>query len=381
MRIAYVTATEIPSKAANSVHVMKMAQALSQDGHDVHLMCMRTGDTILPSDPHDICQDYDVAGGFQFHFESISLGSKSKLSRIVHSFKRAMLAKKLKCDLVFSRCMLTAFFATLFGRSSIFEIHDSPYSLSKLSVFIFKLLIKKKKLLFLVVISQALKAHIAQEFKVPLDHIYVAADGADPMTAQLTPAPFVKSTDGLDVGYVGHLYRGRGINIIAAVAKKIPDIKFHIVGGTPEDVSYWRVELKDFSNIHFYGFVPHKEATKYIQNFDVLLAPYQKKVAVSGGGGNTVQWMSPLKIFEYMSAGKAIISSDLPVLHEVLQDRENALLCPAEDVESWVAALNFLKNNPDESVRMGEKAKDIFLEKYTWSKRAQNIMKQAKSMI
>ena len=52
---------------------------------------------------------------------------------------------------------------------------------------------------------------------------------------------------------------------------------------------------------------------------DILLMPYEKAIAGSSGG-NSVDICSPMKMFEYMAAGRAIISSDLPVIHEMLDE-------------------------------------------------------------
>ena len=106
---------------------------------------------------------------------------------------------------------------------------------------------------------------------------------------------------------------------------------------------------------------------------DVLLAPYQQKVIV-GNGKNTADRMSPLKIFEYMAAGKPIICSDLPVLHEVLEHNVNALLCSPDNVDEWFETINKIRNNKELALRIGNKAKEIFLEKYTWKIRAQNVL-------
>jgi glycosyltransferase involved in cell wall biosynthesis len=80
-----------------------------------------------------------------------------------------------------------------------------------------------------------------------------------------------------------------------------------------------------------------------------VLAPYQKAVMIHGNKGDIATWMSPLKIFEYMSHGKAIVASDLPVLREILADGHNALLVPPDDIERWKGALQRLEQ--DASVR------------------------------
>jgi glycosyltransferase involved in cell wall biosynthesis len=59
---------------------------------------------------------------------------------------------------------------------------------------------------------------------------------------------------------------------------------------------------------------------------DVLLAPYLSDVEGHGRGRNIAEGMSPLKLFEYMAHGKPIVSSDLPVIREVLRDSVNSVL-------------------------------------------------------
>ena len=72
--------------------------------------------------------------------------------------------------------------------------------------------------------------------------------------------------------------------------------------------------------------------------------PYQRNVSIGIKGSNTADWMSPLKLFEYMSSGVPIISSDLPVLREILEDRRNALLVPPKNFDSWDEALKIIRS-------------------------------------
>ena len=66
-----------------------------------------------------------------------------------------------------------------------------------------------------------------------------------------------------------------------------------------------------------------------------------------------------------------IVSSDLPVLREVLKDQDNALLCDPDDIGAWVSAIERLRL--DDQLRAtlhGGPAKD-FARFYTWEKRVQ----------
>jgi glycosyltransferase involved in cell wall biosynthesis len=105
---------------------------------------------------------------------------------------------------------------------------------------------------------------------------------------------------------------------------------------------------------------------------DVLLAAYQSRVAVMGGGGDTSKFMSPLKIFEYMSCKKAIIASDLPVLREVLNE-SNAILVTPDDIKAWITAIRMTENDTLRK-QLGEAAYNTFLRNYTWDIRATKVI-------
>jgi len=97
-------------------------------------------------------------------------------------------------------------------------------------------------------------------------------------------------------------------------------------------------------------------------------------VSVSSGSMDVSRWMSPLKIFEYMSAGKAILCSDLPVLKEVLTHDRNAWLCTPDRPGEWVEALEHLRDEPGVRRRLGAQARKDFEAKYTWEARAKNVL-------
>ena len=100
----------------------------------------------------------------------------------------------------------------------------------------------------------------------------------------------------------------------------------------------------NLTNVTFTGFVPNERIPLYQSAADVLLMPYGRAVTTSSGG-NTAEICSPMKMFEYMAAGRAILTSDLPVLREVL-DETKAVFSPLEQAEAWESALGGLLANP-----------------------------------
>jgi glycosyltransferase involved in cell wall biosynthesis len=113
---------------------------------------------------------------------------------------------------------------------------------------------------------------------------------------------------------------------------------------------------------------------EHMRTFDVVLAPYGQKVSVKSGSFGAERWMSPLKIFEYMSYGKAMVATDLPVIREVLESRKNALLAPAGDLDLWQQALRELADDPALRRELGDRARNDFEARHTWSARARAVL-------
>lgn len=369
MKIVYIASSIIPSQTANSIHVMKMCQAFTLNGHEVVLII-----------PDKIDHEIKTGNIFEFYgvmecFKIIRLPLlKSRISFLIFSIRATLKAKSEKPDLIYTRFLYSAFFSLLQNLPTIYEIHSS---FEKKIEKIFFCLIKKNKLKKIVVISKALCEYFVDKYKINEGNFLIAPDGADSVEFNYDSEKNKNSNFEIIVSYIGNLYKGRGIDIIAKIAKRCPWAEFHIVGGFPKDIAYWKNKLANLSNIVFYGHVPHKDVYKYMLSSDVLIAPYQKKVTIQGQG-DTCRWMSPLKIFEYMAAGKVILSSDLPVLKEVLEHKKNSLLAPPTDINIWVSNLKLAKNNLQFKKQLEDNAKKDFEKKYTWKSRAQKILNSIK---
>ena len=128
------------------------------------------------------------------------------------------------------------------------------------------------------------------------------------------------------ITYVGHLYEGRGIEIISELSILNSSCDFVVVGGNDDDIERWKSKV-NVKNLHFLGHLSHARALEVMQLADVLLLPYQKSVSIGVRGSNTSAWMSPIKMFEYMSSGVPIVASDLPVLRKYYRTWRIQFLC------------------------------------------------------
>ena len=225
--------------------------------------------------------------------------------------------------------------------------------------------------------THALKQVLISEFDLHPGEgdILAAPNGVELERYQDLPAPADARQSlglpaGFTAGYTGHFYAGRGMGLMLEMAKAFPDVHFLWVGGQPADVTFWKERLlkENVENIVLTGFVDNAVLPQYQAAADVLLMPYGTAIAGSGGG-DSVEIASPMKMFEYMAAGRAIITSDLPVIHEVL-DEETALFCPPEDPAAWQKALADLRDGPDRRKALAKAARSA-VEAYTWQARAQ----------
>lgn len=373
VKIIYLSNSSIPSRAANSIHVMKMCRALAKNGHEVVLIASRRQDAERHVD--NLFSFYGVEDCFDIiQLPWILVKGKT----FIYGYRAARKASALHPDLVYCRDLIGCYFAALMGMPFLFESHAPADNGGRILRGMFQRMIGAAGLRRFVVITHALKEYYLDRYPFLDGKIQVAPDAADPVPEHIEPAELPNGSSRLRVGYVGHLYPGRGIEVVEQLAKRCPWADFHIVGGTDPDVAACRARITSANNLFLHGFKRPAEAERYRLAVDVLLAPYQHSVSVHGGsadgGLDTAQWMSPLKVFEYMAAGKPIVCSDLPVLREVLTHNVNALLAPPADVGAWESALLSLWDDAEFRVRLGCAARTEFLACYTWSQRAARVL-------
>lgn len=371
-RIAYLSDSLIPSQRANSVHVMHMCNAFQELGHHVTLFGLGKKNQDL-----DQVRSWYGVNGFTLDLTTTRI---PKLTLYWHAQRMLSKIKKQKPDFVFGRSLYGCALVANKGYDVIYETHDPVRVMSEKQKRAFFKLLESGNLKGLVVLSDALKTILIDEVpKLSPERILVAHDGATIRDYDLSELASYKwpitSEDRLQVGYLGTISQGRGIEMVVSLAKENPHLDFHIVGGYKEDLTHLNIALESISeNLFFHGFVSPREAALARKKCDILLAPYQNNVTIRSGK-NTAEYMSPLKIFEYMEAEKPIICSDLKVLREVLENDKNCILVSASRKEEWQEALDRLVNDSKLRANLAHGAKEDLVTKYSWKHRAQTILK------
>lgn len=366
-KACYLSSARIPSKTANSIHIMKMCNALTAEGYSVVLFAYIDGNYSV----EDIFKYYDV----KHKFKIINCyNRKVPFYSVFNSFLMAFYSFRIKPDFVIGRDIKACFFSSLLGLKTYFETHGPIKESGRVNHFLFKRMMKLKSLQKLILITHSLKDYYLNKYPFSSSKLLVIPDGADEIVQKDIISINIRKENMLNVGFTGHLYTGKGMEIISELIPTSLFAHFHIVGGRESDIEKWSY-LNEYSNVTFYGYVNHSKVKNYLSEFDIVLLPNLKKVD-SNAGRNIGDWTSPLKLFEYMAMGKPIICSDLPVLREVMVNDHNCILCNPNNIDEWSEAIKNLGTNPQLSKRLGIQAKDDIATLYSWQKRARRIISE-----
>lgn len=363
-----------------------MAQALASLGHQVCLAAPLSPP--LPSGWPPPWPELARLYGLKMEFPLEGLPASPRLRRYDYGLNAVRWARDWKADMLYTRLPQAAALASQMGLATILEMHDLPQGWSSRQLF--RLFLGGRGARRLVVITHALANDLRDNLGVPdrSPFTVIAPDGVDleryeglgdasvaraALAADLSVFQDAAVAGRFTIGYTGNLYAGRGAELILALAQRLPAMNFLVVGGGPDEVSALRAEAtrQNIHNLSLTGFVPNADVPRYQAACDVLLMPYQQRVAASSGG-DISRYLSPMKVFEYLACGRVILSGDLPVLREVL-NQENAILLPLDDLDAWVTALQELMSDPERRARLARQARQD-AQRYTWEGRAALIL-------
>jgi len=373
MKIVAIAGSQIPSDTANSLQVMKACNALVQLGHELILIVPDNRKSLIENRKLPIV-NLKAHYGLQVDFPIEYLASSN---RRLFTWQAVQRARRLEPDLIYAWMIQSAVFALLYKIPSVFEIHIQPtgrFGPTWHRAFTF--LRGRKRL---ASITQALVDLLERKHNIRFqpDEVVITPNGVDlERFASLPPTPELARQQlnlpsAPTVMCTGHLYAGRGAALFLALAKEIPQAHFVWVGGKPEDVEAWKTRAQS-DNVTFTGFIPNQDLPLYQSAADVLLMPYSRSIMGSSGTADSASVASPMKMFEYMAAGRAIVTADLPVIREVLNEK-SAVFCEPDDIENWKVEIEELLGDESRRVSFGKQAlQDV--QTYTWLARAEKIM-------
>lgn len=361
MKLAYISGARIPSACAHSVHAMHMAEAMADAGVSVTLYGMK-GKKPKNANIYNL---YGVKPNFRLGLAPC--GDKRPFRPFLKGtyvlFRVLLLDRPNVC---YGRDAKTLTLLASMGKKVWFEAQALPET--TLEKKILSRLFRAKNFRGIVSGSTALAQDLHDTFpELKSKKTLVAPAGAMPQRNEPPKPDAWQGREGHpQIGYIGSLDKGRGTEMIINLANLLPEMDFHLIGGDAEQVSHALPENMP-ANLYFHGMLAHAAMPAYLSMFDITLAPFQTHLP-------TQNWMSPVKLFEYMAAGKPIICSDMPVLHEILEPNNTALFVKPDQTSEWVDAICYLVQNPSRMQELGARAKDTLERNFTWEKRARNIL-------
>ncbi len=362
MRILY--SHRINSHDGQGVHIEELVRALREAGHEVRV--------VGPS-------FYEDAG---FGGESSlvarlrrllpgALGELAELAYNIPAYRRLKAAwREMRPDVVYERCNLYflagAWLARRHGARLLLEV-NSPLALER----------EKHGGLRLAGLARRLEhwtwrsatrvlpvTHVLADFLVQggVDpaHIAVIPNGID--LARFPPRPPAPADGTVTLGFVGFVRAWHGLDrVIEGMAGGPTHTRLVVVGDGPAipDLTALATRLGIGDRVRFTGLVQPAEVPGVVTAFDIALQP------------SATPYASPLKIFDYMAAGCAIVAPDQPNIREILAHEQTALLFGQDGM--W-SAVERLIAEPALRARLGAAARgELEARNYTWAGNAGRV--------
>ena len=177
---------------------------------------------------------------------------------------------------------------------------------------------------------------------------------------------------GRHIVYAGSFFPWKGAQDLVAAAEGLPGCRLTLIGGSAERIREFKLLVPaSGADVVFTGHLPHTETLKVLSEACIAVLPNRAEP-------NSL-WSSPLKLFEYMAAGCAVVAADLPSVREVLAEDEAVWAAPG-DPKALAAGIRRLVSHPEQARRMGERLRQR-AKQYSWEARAEKLVAIMRTLV
>ena len=357
MKISYFAEINLPSKNAYSIHVMKMCDALRDVTQNFDLYVFNQNRNF------NIHKIYNCKN--KFNIRDFKITNINFLKRIIFSIKLLNIFKKKNSEneLIISRSILSGLLLALNDYKVILEIHHELSGLTKFLFFVAKNFnfFKRIKIIY---ISKNLQK------KLNLNNSYLVLD--DAVNLKDFKLKKKKVTIKNSCVYTGSFARGKGLERIVQISKILKKVKFYVYGDFSNS-DFSERDLKKYPNILYKGYINYENIPKTLNKYKIVLMPYSNKVFARAKNLEITNYMSPMKLFDYMASKKIIIASNMPVYKHILNNK-NSILISSESPVIWAKKISYVLKNFSEFSNLKKNA-FIKVKNFTWDKRVNKIIK------
>ncbi len=223
----------------------------------------------------------------------------------------------------------------------------------------------------IICISGSLKNHLSKRWNLEHDKLTVLPCAADvDAFGPRHNGELVRRGLGLTnepvVLWLGGFYPWHDLDLLldsfTLIRQRQPNTKLVLVGdGQTRQSIVQKIQKNGIEqSVIMTGSIPHSRVPEMVSIADIAVVPSAAVSASHGGTG------TPLKLFEYMAAGKAIVATALNEAKEVIQDGQTGLLVEAGDVNKFAESTLKLINDPKERNRLGQNARAQAVKQYSW---------------
>jgi glycosyltransferase involved in cell wall biosynthesis len=203
------------------------------------------------------------------------------------------------------------------------------------------------------------------------ERITVVHNGIDPTRFPVLDGGPVRErlglTDKVVLGFTGFVREWHGVDRVVALLPRLAeraDVHLLVVGDGParQELEEQASDLGVRDRLTVTGVVGRDDIAAHVATFDVAL-----QIGVTA-------YASPLKLFEYMAMGRAVVAPSTPNIQEVVRDDRDALLFTPDDDEALAAVIERASGDAELRARLGVAARRTIDERgYTWKANAQRV--------
>jgi len=379
-RLAYVRTGWLPTRQANGIQTVRMCEAFAKLGAEVSLYYISS-----PVLRDDIFKYYGVATPFGLKTlprailplrKSFTWQGWRWFPMYVHAFLwsglMTYLVRRGNASLFFTREAMVAWWLGYLGLPTVLEIHTSPSSF--LDRNILQQAATRQSVKLIVSVTEHLR-HDLIRTGIPQSKVITLHDGVDMnrFNGEISKND-ARQHLGLPLDrdlviYTGQLSAEKGVHTLVRAALILTRAIFILVGGQPEEIDQLQNLTKKtaLENIIFAGYVSPLVVPFYLKAADVLVIPQSSQSMWSS------YYTSPLKLFEYMASGRAIVATNVPCITEVLRHGQHAWLVETDDPLSLAEGIRLLLADRSLRDRLSSGALDAAT-KFSWDNRARTII-------